>query len=90
MLVLDNLEGPKDVAVDWVHNNIYVSDLKKQKIIMTNWNGTFTKTISSENDRPRSIALAPLKGQVVFCILSVYKKHIFKVTSTNAMVYREF
>lgn len=61
--VIDNVQMPVGIAVDWIYKNIYWSDLGSKSIAVANFNGTKRKVLfSSGLKEPASIAVDPLSG----------------------------
>ncbi|XP_063845968.1 very low-density lipoprotein receptor-like isoform X2 [Scylla paramamosain] len=53
------------LAVDWIHGNIYYTDIAANKIQMISWDGRWTRTIVTDKlDLPRAIAVNPVDGYV--------------------------
>ena len=51
------------LAVDWIHGNIYYTDISANKIQMISWDGRWTRTIITDKlDLPRAIAVNPVDG----------------------------
>nr|XP_043873750.1 very low-density lipoprotein receptor-like [Solea senegalensis] len=63
--VMDNIQTPVGVAVDWIYKNLYWSDLGTKTISVTNFNGTKQKVLFNRGlKEPASIAVDPLSGFV--------------------------
>lgn len=63
--VIDNVQTPVGVAVDWIYKNLYWSDLGTKTISVSNFNGTKQKVLFSRGlKEPASIAVDPLSGSV--------------------------
>lgn len=63
--VIDNVQVPVGVAVDWIYKNLYWSDLGTKTISVANFNGTKQKVLFSQGlKEPASIAVDPLSGYV--------------------------
>lgn len=61
--VIDNVQIPVGIAVDWIYKNIYWSDLGTKSIAVANFNGTKRKVLfNSGLKEPASIAVDPLSG----------------------------
>lgn len=61
--VIDNVQMPVGIAVDWIYKNIYWSDLGSKSIAVANFNGTKRKVLfNSGLKEPASIAVDPLSG----------------------------
>lgn len=61
--VIDNVQIPVGIAVDWIYKNIYWSDLGSKSIAVANFNGTKRKVLfNSGLKEPASIAVDPLSG----------------------------
>lgn len=51
------------LAVDWIHQNIYYTDITAFKVQMISWDGRWTRTIVTDKlDLPRAIAVNPIDG----------------------------
>lgn len=51
------------LAVDWIHQNIYYTDIEANEIRMMSWDGRWVHTIVTEQlDQPRAIAVNPIDG----------------------------
>lgn len=63
--VIDNVQTPVGIAVDWIYKNVYWSDLGTKTISVANFNGTKQKLLFSKGlKEPASIAVDPLSGWV--------------------------
>lgn len=61
--VIDNVQMPVGIAVDWIYKNIYWSDLGSKTIAVANFNGTRRKVLfEGDLKEPASIAVDPLSG----------------------------
>lgn len=61
--VIEDVQMPVGIAVDWIYKNIYWSDLGSKSITVANFNGTKRKVLfESELKEPASIAVDPLSG----------------------------
>lgn len=61
--VIDSVQMPVGIAVDWIYKNIYWSDLGSKSISVANFNGTKMKVLfDSGLKEPASIAVDPLSG----------------------------
>ena len=61
--VIDNIQTPVGIAVDWIYKNIYWSDLGTKSIAVANFNGTKRKVLFNKGlKEPASIAVDPLSG----------------------------
>lgn len=53
------------LAVDWIHQNIYYTDITAFEVQMISWDGRWTRTIVTDKlDLPRAIAVNPIDGYV--------------------------
>lgn len=51
------------LAIDWIHGNIYYTDISANKIQMISWDGLWTRTLVTDKlDLPRAIAVNPVDG----------------------------
>lgn len=63
VIIGDDIRMPGGLAVDWVHNNLYLSDANLDKIQVTKLNGTCRKTLLHEDlDEPRALIVDPSSG----------------------------
>lgn len=63
--VIDNVQTPVGIAVDWIYKNLYWSDLSTKTISVANFNGTKQKVLFNRGlKEPASIAVDPLSGWV--------------------------
>lgn len=63
--VIDNVQTPVGIAVDWIYKNLYWSDLSTKTISVANFNGTKQKVLFNRSlKEPASIAADPLSGWV--------------------------
>jgi len=63
--VIDNVQTPVGIAVDWIYKNLYWSDLSTKTISVANLNGTKQKVLFNRGlKEPASIAVDPLSGWV--------------------------
>lgn len=61
--VMDRVQTPMGIAVDWVYKNLYWSDLGAKTISVCNVNGTRAKVLFDRSlKEPASIAVDPLSG----------------------------
>lgn len=53
------------LAVDWIHQNIYYTDISANQVHMMSWDGRWTHTIVTDKlDLPRAIAVNPIDGYI--------------------------
>ena len=53
------------LAVDWIHQNIYYTDIAAFEVHMISWDGRWTRTIVTDKlDLPRAIVVSPIDGWV--------------------------
>ncbi|KAG0718004.1 Low-density lipoprotein receptor [Chionoecetes opilio] len=53
------------LAVDWIHQNIYYTDISALEVRMISWDGRWTRTIVTDKlDLPRAIAVSPIDGHI--------------------------
>ena len=51
------------LAVDWIYNHIYWTDITKNTIEVADYHGNLRKVLIQDDvDEPRSIALDPING----------------------------
>lgn len=63
--VIDNIQTPVGISVDWIYKNFYWSDLSTKTISVANFNGTKQKVLFNRGlKEPASIAVDPLSGWV--------------------------
>uniref|UniRef100_A0A8C6V2G9 Very low density lipoprotein receptor n=1 Tax=Neogobius melanostomus TaxID=47308 RepID=A0A8C6V2G9_9GOBI len=61
--VIDNVQTPVGIAVDWVYRHLYWSDLATKTISVSTFNGTRHKVLLDRGlKEPASIAVDPLSG----------------------------
>lgn len=61
--VIENVQIPVGIAVDWIYKNLYWSDLGTKTISVSNLNGTKQKVLFNRGlKEPASIAVDPLSG----------------------------
>ena len=65
VVVKDQLVTSDGLAVDWIYNHIYFTDIKKSTIELTNFDGNMGKVLIQDDlEIPRAIALDPIDGYV--------------------------
>lgn len=63
--VIDNVQTPVGIAVDWIYKNLYWSDLSTKTISVAIFNGAKQKVLFNRGlKEPASIAVDPLSGWV--------------------------
>lgn len=63
--VIENVQIPVGISVDWIYKNLYWSDLSTKTISVSNLNGTKQKVLFNRGlKEPASIAVDPLSGCV--------------------------
>ncbi|XP_035777511.1 very low-density lipoprotein receptor-like isoform X3 [Anopheles albimanus] len=63
VVVKDQLVTSDGLAVDWIYNHIYFTDIKKSTIELTNFDGNMGKVLIKDDlEIPRAIALDPIDG----------------------------
>ncbi|XP_052866430.1 low-density lipoprotein receptor-related protein 8 isoform X1 [Anopheles cruzii] len=63
VVVKDQLVTSDGLAVDWIYNHIYFTDIKKSTIELTNFDGNMGKVLIQDDlEIPRAIALDPIEG----------------------------
>ncbi|XP_049287375.1 low-density lipoprotein receptor isoform X5 [Anopheles funestus] len=63
VVVKDPLVTSDGLAVDWIYNHIYYTDIKKSTIGLTNFDGNMGKILVQDDlEIPRAIALDPIEG----------------------------
>lgn len=61
--VIENVQTPVGISVDWIYKNLYWSDLSTKTISVSNFNGTKQKVLFNRGlKEPASIAVDPLSG----------------------------
>ena len=66
-IIHNDLPNPFDLTIDWVANNIYVSDKNHYSIYISNWNGTIRKQLlKNPDDHPLALVCVPHLGYVFF------------------------
>jgi len=62
-IITSGLKSPEDIAVDWVGENMYITDAELNKIIVCHLDGSICATLISDGiDLPRAIVVDPSKG----------------------------
>ncbi|XP_062564509.1 low-density lipoprotein receptor-like isoform X2 [Armigeres subalbatus] len=63
VVVKDQTVTSDGLAVDWIYNHIYFTDIKKATIELTNFDGNMGKIVIKDDlEIPRAIALDPIDG----------------------------
>ncbi|XP_038117603.1 very low-density lipoprotein receptor isoform X1 [Culex quinquefasciatus] len=63
VVVKDQTVTSDGLAVDWIYNHIYFTDIKKSTIELTNFDGNMGKILIKDDlEIPRAIALDPIDG----------------------------
>ncbi|CAG5118149.1 unnamed protein product, partial [Candidula unifasciata] len=63
VIIEDDIRMPGGLAVDWVHQNLYLSDADLDKIQVTRFDGSCRKTLLHEDlDEPRALTVDPSSG----------------------------
>ena len=84
--IFTGFQSPEGIAIDFLSRNMYVTDSGLDVIAVANLNGTYKKTLISENlDDPRAIVLDPQRGfvditlsQTSPCFVCVYSVSLLK------------
>ena len=61
-----DLESPEGVVVDWVAHNLYWVDSGTRRVEMSHIDGSSRRVIVWRNVQPRSLAVDPTHGLVLF------------------------
>ncbi|XP_077575342.1 low-density lipoprotein receptor [Stigmatopora nigra] len=63
VVIGDGIEYPEDLAVDWVHGNIYLTDSSLKTISVATMDGKKRKTLIADNlDQPKAITVDPVNN----------------------------
>uniref|UniRef100_A0A8C5EKR9 Low-density lipoprotein receptor-like n=1 Tax=Gouania willdenowi TaxID=441366 RepID=A0A8C5EKR9_GOUWI len=63
VVVGSGIEAPEDIAVDWVHENIYWTDSALKTISVATIDGGIRKTLIADNlEKPRAITIDPVNN----------------------------
>ncbi|KAK3595925.1 hypothetical protein CHS0354_032433 [Potamilus streckersoni] len=64
-VVVQDLQSPEGIAIDWLSRNIYITDSGLDIIEVTNMNGSIRKTlINTSLKDPRAIVIDPQRGEM--------------------------
>ncbi len=66
VVVKDNTNGLEGISVDWVANKLYWLDRQTQHMYVAEFDGSNRKTIATDIEDPRAIAVHPGIGYVFF------------------------
>ncbi|XP_019620660.1 PREDICTED: low-density lipoprotein receptor-related protein 4-like [Branchiostoma belcheri] len=71
-VVIDaDLVTPASLAVDWIGDNLFWTDMRRDVIEMSKLDGSYRRTFLSEDlNRPRGLAVDPIKGYLFLSDLS--------------------
>lgn len=62
-IITTGLKSPEDLAIDWIGENIYITDAELNKIIVCHLDGSVCASlISNDIDLPRAIVVDPHQG----------------------------
>lgn len=64
LLLSAGLHTPEDVAIDWIGENLYLTDAGIRRIIVCTLNALYCRTLFDDLDSPRSIVLWPANATV--------------------------
>lgn len=61
--IVDNVQSPEGIAVDWIYKNIYWTDSSLKSILVASLDGIKRKVLFNTNLRePACVAVDPLSG----------------------------
>ena len=63
LIIPPGFKSPEGLAIDWLARNMYITDSELDIIAVTTINGTYRKTLISEDlVNPRAIVVDPQRG----------------------------
>ncbi|XP_011694235.1 PREDICTED: vitellogenin receptor-like [Wasmannia auropunctata] len=88
-IVTTGLSLISGIAVDWITENIYFTDMGYHRIGVCNNNGMYCTVLINDTDKPAGIVLLPTRGEMYWCDWGGSKPHI-SVAGMNGKNIRIF
>ena len=78
-VVTNGLKSPEDIAIDWIAENIYVTDAELNRIIVCSLEGDMcSSTLFGELDLPRAVVVDPSHGLIFWTQWGDKKPGVFR------------